>query len=652
MVRIADMQNEPNRQQDAPAAGPTPAAPTARPSRRVLQGLGVAALLLGALAVGYALIRQAPTNGYALPLPGDDDKLPPAMRSWAKPDLVLVISGQMHGYVGPCGCSEPQYGGLVRRYNLVELLRRRGWPVVGIDLGELPQTSGLHQQGLLKYQLSMRALDLMGYRAVGLGKHEMLMPLTDALIHYSAENARPRPLALNLAGTSRKGDLYYDLNVRPWEVIAETNPKLGVLSMIGPDLEGELKKQGLKFVSNKQQLPLALQAFADQGVEMGVLLYHEYPDVPGQGTQKFKAIEAQRHAKAGRCVKFCADQRRANPKAPPIALVLSLTEESEPPSLMMKLPGTSAHLIEIGHKGRYVGVVGVYRKGAGIDLKYQLVQIGPEFDAPSAAAKAKNPVMGLMEEYAKQLKRENLLAHVPRTPHQTQIETPLRQKVESHFVGSEACRKCHRQEYAIWKQTPHAHAFETLEKAKFPSNRQFDAECVVCHTVGFKNPTGYYDPPAAKGLKKSDPAKYAQLMVEHNKRLENVGCESCHGPASAHVARPRDTTLYPLINPYRPGAAERKAWDQAEAGNAQAKVQANQLFRKRMDQLDFNFCQKCHDLENAVHWTKDDFIATKWFGKRPVAHSSWGRSTQPAAQGTAPAGPSVAAPQGGAAPRP
>lgn len=646
------MQNEPNRQQDAPAAGSTPAAPTTRPRRRALRLLGGAALLLGGLVVGFILLRQAPTNGYALPLPGDDDKLPPAMRSWAKPDLVLVVSGQMHGYVGPCGCSEPQYGGLVRRYNLVELLRRRGWRVTGIDLGELPQTSGLHQQGLLKYQMSMRALDLMGYRAVGLGKQEMLMPLTDALIHYSAENARPRPLALNLAETGRKGELYYDLNVRPWEVIAETNPRLGVLSMIGPDLEAELKKQGLKFVPNKQQLPKALQAFAAGGVEMGVLLYHEYPNVPGSGTQQLKAIEAQRHEKAARCVKFCAEQRRGNPKVPPIALVLSLTEESEPPSLMMKLPGTSAHLIEIGHKGRYVGVVGVYRKGTEIDLKYQLVQIGPEFDDVGAAAKAKNPVMGLMEEYAKQLKRANLLAQVPRTPHQTQIETPLRQKVESHYVGSDACRKCHRQEYATWKQTPHAHAFETLEKAKFPSNRQFDAECVVCHTVGFKNPTGYCDLPTAKGFKKSNPAKYVELMADHNKRLENVGCESCHGPASAHVAKPRDTTLYALINPYRPSAAERKAWEQAEAGNAQAKALANQLFRKRMDRLDFNFCQKCHDIENAVQWTKDDFIKTKWFGKRPVAHSPWGRANQPAAQIKAPAGPQIAVPPGGALPRP
>src|SRR5262245_48853676 len=37
-----------------------------------------------------------------------------------KPDLVILLSGQTHGYLQPCGCSRPQLGGLERRYNLIE----------------------------------------------------------------------------------------------------------------------------------------------------------------------------------------------------------------------------------------------------------------------------------------------------------------------------------------------------------------------------------------------------------------------------------------------------------------------------------------------------------------------------------------------------
>src|SRR5438105_3846482 len=36
-------------------------------------------------------------------------------------DLCLILSGQMYGYLQPCGCSRPQVGGLERRF---ELMRR------------------------------------------------------------------------------------------------------------------------------------------------------------------------------------------------------------------------------------------------------------------------------------------------------------------------------------------------------------------------------------------------------------------------------------------------------------------------------------------------------------------------------------------------
>src|SRR5207244_102972 len=64
---------------------------------------------------------------------------PQNLKDWKNPELVLVLSGEMHGYLLPCGCSEPQYGGLERRYNFIQSLKKRGWPVVAADLGDLPQ---------------------------------------------------------------------------------------------------------------------------------------------------------------------------------------------------------------------------------------------------------------------------------------------------------------------------------------------------------------------------------------------------------------------------------------------------------------------------------------------------------------------------------
>src|SRR5262245_19731759 len=48
-----------------------------------------------------------------------------------KPELALVLTGQVMGYLQPCGCSAPQYGGFERRYNFVKRLQEvRGWPTV------------------------------------------------------------------------------------------------------------------------------------------------------------------------------------------------------------------------------------------------------------------------------------------------------------------------------------------------------------------------------------------------------------------------------------------------------------------------------------------------------------------------------------------
>src|SRR6266581_1531367 len=105
--------------------------------------------------------------------------------SWKgqKPELVIVFSGQQHNYEGPCGCTNPQYGGLERRCNLINQLRAFGLPVTAFDLGDIYSfhfPSKYKDQSKLKYSTSMQALDLMQYAAVAVGPEEFRIPLIDA----------------------------------------------------------------------------------------------------------------------------------------------------------------------------------------------------------------------------------------------------------------------------------------------------------------------------------------------------------------------------------------------------------------------------------------------------------------------------------------
>ena len=82
------------------------------------------------------------------------------------------------------------------------------------------------------------------------------------------------------------------------------------------------------------------------------------------------------------------------------------------------------------------------------------------------------------------------------------------------YVGSASCQQCHPQAYDVWEKSGHAHAFATLEK----TGSDADPHCIACHTVGFAKAGGYRRPLG-------------------NKSLVDVGCESCHGPASEHLAK-------------------------------------------------------------------------------------------------------------------
>ena len=101
-------------------------------------------------------------------------------------------------------------------------------------------------------------------------------------------------------------------------------------------------------------------------------------------------------------------------------------------------------------------------------------------------------------------------------------ERPLLAFPEGETVGAAACVSCHKAQHKALRKAPHARAMHTLEGA--------DAErvaCVRCHAT-----------PARSG----PPAE----TLDGYRVDEGVGCESCHGPGSAHVQQPRKDNIIGL----------------------------------------------------------------------------------------------------------
>lgn len=466
--------------------------------------------------------------------------------NWPKdrqPDVVLVLTGQQHGYALPCGCSEPQYGGLDRRYNFLQsLVKERGWRLVAVDVGDIAQESGPQRE--LKYKYLMEALKRLNYSAVGVGEHEMRMPLLVAGGQFALNNASPRLLAANLL--NRQANFPRDDKnsmIGAWILAGGQNnvPRVGVAGVVGRVVAAKINDPDVKFAKNGEVLPGVIKEMEAAQSELNVLLY--------QGT----ADEA----------KACAKE------FPQFHVIQCLTAESEPPANPEKVGQTL--VVGLGHKGKYIGLVGAFRTSnpqKPFDLYYQLVLMDPIYET-APGKEADSPMLALLEEYTKEVQQGNYLnTYVGlKTPHPIQMEPEFK---DARYVGSEKCQKCHDHAYKVWKRSAHAHAYQSLVKATRPSLRQFDGECVSCHVTGFEHKTGFED------------ASRPELL--------NNGCENCHGPCSIHVhggLRGTDPKLLKLMNPYKTQPNETP--EQRE---------------KRVSLLD-RTCQKCHDIDNDVHWKFD-----------------------------------------------
>lgn len=567
-----------NRPNDELNQAITPPASTPNPSR---SSRGWAFPLA---ALGLTLVSVLAGIGLAYKLKSPDletNKSEPVAMSiparmfpnWGKPDFVLVLSAQEHGYMLPCGCSDPQFGGLVRRYNFLQLIKKeKGWPIVAVDLGDVPQKNGPAKlpnvQGLIKYRYSMMALKEMGYLAVGIGEHEAGGTWSLASIEgeWASRQELPSVLAANLLDAENKFPF-----LKPFEtqIVPGTNIKVGVTNIVGPSVAETIKDPAVKFGPSQDSIVQQLRKFQEAKVDLPILLYH------GTETGRQEAIK-------------CAE---AFPQFP---IILALSEEDEPPAsprAVQHRGGNNNYIFRLGHKGKNIGVLGVYRNGPNFNFKYQLVELPPEFATPPEQV-PNQPIMKMMEDYTRELKAKNILKEYGQSNHVLQAENAmnpvqgLRNPGMPTYIGTEACKKCHGHAYDVWKVSKHSHAYQTLVDAKHPSLRQFDGECVVCHTVGFGYKTGFTDATATP-------------------KLKDVGCESCHGPGSLHAKNPENQQWRDRMN--QPWLAGRKS------GNQQQK---NSQIEK--------FCVTCHDMENDVTWihkqNKNPFL-DKWI-KGKIIHNT------------------------------
>jgi len=560
-----------------------------RLARRSAVRLGAGALAAAAFALAavYVVRHYAPadTAVAAPPTKSEPQRLFDKWPQDRQPDLILILSGQMYGYLQKCGCSSPQKGGLERRYNFVESLRARGWEVMGLDVGDvprpLPYTPTSHQT-LTKYEIAMKAMNLMGYKAVGVGKEELALPLLDGLAKYTLQNGNeyPRMHAANIdnrdefPGPDNKTSSLTESDT----LTSKSGVSVGVMSVAGAELVARGVDRSVKYAPNAGKVVAkALEGWKQggKGPDINVLIYQgpiEWTD-PATGKR--------------------ADAKTAAEGFPDFHIVLCKTpDDSDGPDMPTVVNDGKTMIVQVGQKGQSVGVVGIYKTPAGTELYYQRVWMTDQFDTPPGR-EAANPVLKLLQQYSDTVRDNDYLSEMARRkkPHVLQA-----QHKDAAFAGDAQCQTCHEAETAIWQKSKHAHAYDALAViASRPSGRNFDGECIVCHTVGYEYQTGYVN-------EKKTP------------NLKNVQCESCHGPASLHVAEEFDNQKKKARAQTHQHAAKLSPWKaagghglmpapaklEAMAKEKDPRVQEAMLTpdETRVYLSVYETCTKCHDIDN------------------------------------------------------
>ncbi len=443
---------------------------------------------------------------------------------WEKPQVALVFTGLTNGYIEPCGCAgmDRMKGGLSRRRDFLRGLREeRGWDVVAVDAGQT--TVGFGVQEELKFDMAMNAFRLMEYDAIGIGKGELRFPAY-FLLTFTAPTAASSPSLFTSANVGVYG--YHDAYALPFKVVERGGLKIGVVSVVCASEDLDHRDENLLLESPEKKLKELAPRMQKAACDKWTLIVH--------GT------EAETEALAK--------------KFPIFDFVLTADTPSAPPAEAKSL-GDGRMLIEVGEKGKYAVVLGLYESG---EIRYQRVALDSRFESSEDVAL-------LMKDYQTILKtlvelkghREGLGLNPARAP---------RSELLGKYVGSQKCQSCHEDEYRIWLRSGHANAWKSLTDVAHPP-RDYDPECVGCHVVGWD---GLQRFPYVDGF----------VTATKTPKLLNVGCENCHGPGERHIA--------------------------AELGDDEAtmeKIRAGM----RLGSAVKTTCYSCHDADNSPEFDFDRY---------------------------------------------
>ena len=456
----------------------------------------------------------------------------PFFDGWNKPALTLVLSGEQHGYFEPCGCAEKQSGGMSRRHDLIKQIQAKGWPVTGLDLGGVVNRS--RAQSKLKFQTFVSAMKDQRYSVLNLGPEELKLGAADLLAFHSNDPKDPLgSVSFVSANVTLFGSPELGTPIRS-KVLTLGKHKVGVTSVLGTSFRKEVAPDGanvdITVDDPAAALPNIIKELQSQKPDLLVLLSH--------GT--------------------LAEGKSLAKQFPQFEVVVS-AGGSEEPEFDNPLKIGQTLFVQVGHKGKFTGVVGFFPEDSQNRLRFELIKLTED----------------RFQDSQKMVEHMRLYQDLLKDSALAETEPAIKHSSGAKFVGTKVCAECHTKAFAVWEKSGHAHAYDSLIKGR-PElkdrwvERIYDPECLSCHVTGWH----------AQEVLRYTSGFESKAKTPH---LLHNGCENCHGPGSRHIQ---------LI----------------DAGEKDA---ANKEVRVTLAEAKKSLCVTCHDLDNDPKFTSATFDS-KW----------------------------------------
>ena len=352
---------------------------------------------------------------------------------WPAPRCLLVITGELDGYIEPCGCTgkENQKGGLSRRQNFLRAVEAAGWPAVAVDLGGQVKRFGRLTEA--KFHSIVDGLRTMRYASVGFGPGDLRLPAEELVAAVAAIGDQQTPFV-----SANVGLLGIAANITPrFRVVEAGGLKIGITSVLGDKEAERVRSSDVEVTAADAALAEVAPQLAKAGCAHQVLL-------SWAGVDETKALAAS---------------------YPQFDIVVTAGGADEPPRELPVLPG-GARLVELGHKGMFTIAIGFFA-----DAKNPLRSQRVPLDARWGESPDMITLLGTYQGKLESLGLAGLGL------------VPVRHPTGRRFAGSAACADCHAHAYEVWKNSAHAQALTTLEEQK--PRRDGDPECLSCHVVGW-----------------------------------------------------------------------------------------------------------------------------------------------------------------------